>query len=134
MNKNTEEKFKCPKCGDHLQLCAIYYFTVKADIDPQKGIIAEPQIGNVYLWDNDNLSGIECRSCKVLEEKDESYALDMFKIFSDITDIVGMPDIVDIYPILGQFDVTKKGEVEKLKSKIERLKQQVDELSQLKTK
>lgn len=127
------KKFICPKCGDRLQLCATYYFTLKADIDPQKGIIAEPKIGNVYQWDN-NLSGIQCKSCNVLEEKDERYALDMFKIFSDITDIVGMPDIVDIYPILGQFDVTKKGEVEKLKSEIERLKQQVDELSQLKTK
>lgn len=95
MNKNTEAKFKCPKCGDRLQLCSIYHFTVKADIDPKNGIIAEPKIGNVYQWD-DNLSGIQCKSCNILEEKDESYALDMFKIFSDITDIVGMHYIVDV--------------------------------------
>lgn len=132
MNKNTEEKFKCPKCGGHLKVTANYFFIIDGYIDPYTGKIGE--FHRSFVLKSPCNDEFKCPSCGILEYKngDDELNNSIFKLYQDLVKSTGTDE--NILPFEGEFDVIKKCEVKKLKSEIERLKQQVDELSQLKTK
>lgn len=138
MNKNTEAKkitkYTCPRCANSLQLYANYYFTIRADIDPDTGKISEPNIGNIYKMKIFQ-GQFQCTQCGVLDEDHgDTIGEATLNIYTNIADNVGTKCLSNVFPSGEQFQVVKKSkgyrfykdqqfknlefELEKLKSRI----------------